>query len=242
MQIPGRALVLLALGAVFSAAPADAPPQVAVATAETAFLDYLDAVGAVGFIESGGAKSFGGRDLAAWTMRLDAQRKQFDAAMSRIEPGTIDAADRDALASMRKSVTDLAADDTNAGVPLRTCADAQRRDLDYSSLRAALVSCYVEHGNRLRYDGGTIDRGTALQLLHVVEDRASRQALFAAFVPLWTALNGRGEADSPYRRMIAMAAADARKNGSQIDAAARAIGVQSTDVEHWLVQGLAAWR
>ena len=242
MQIPGRALVLLALGAVFSAAPADTPPQVTVATAETAFLDYLDAVGAVGFIESGGAKSFGGRDLAAWTMRLDAQREQFDAAMSRIEPGTIDAADRDAVASMRRSVTDLAADDTTAGVPLRTCADAQRRDLDYSSLRAALVSCYVEHGNRLRYDGGTIDRGTALQLLHVVEDRARRQALFAAFVPLWTALNGRGEADSPYRRMIAMAADDARKNGSQIDAAARAIGVQSTDVEHWLVQVLAAWR
>ena len=242
MQIPGRALVLLALGAVFSAAPADTPPRVTVATAETAFLDYLDAVGAVGFIDSGGAKSFGGRDLAAWTMRLDAQREQFDAAMSRIEPGTLDAADRDAIASMRRSVTDLAADDTTAGVQVRTCADAQRRDLDYSSLRAALVSCYVEHGNHLRYDGGTIDRGTALQLLHVVEDSAKRKAIFESFVPLWTALNGRGEADSPYRRMIAMAAEDARKNGSQIDAAARAIGVQSTDVENWLLQVLAAWR
>ena len=109
-------------------------------------------------------------------MRLDAQREQFDAAMSRIEPGTLDAADRDALASMRRSVTDLAADDTTAGVQVRTCADAQRRDLDYSSLRAALVSCYVEHGNHLRFDGGTIDRGTALQLLHVVEDGVDRQA------------------------------------------------------------------
>ncbi len=68
---------------------------VTVATAESAFLDYLDAVGAVGFIESGGAKSFGGKDLAAWTTRLDAQRKQFDEAMSRIEPGKLDAADRE---------------------------------------------------------------------------------------------------------------------------------------------------
>jgi hypothetical protein len=242
MQIPGRAFVLLALGAAFSAAPADTPPNLTVTTAESAFLDYLDAVGAVGFIESGGAKSFGGRDLAAWTTRLDAQRKQFDAAMSLVAHGTLDSADRDAIAAMRRSVTDLAADDTTAGVQARTCADAQRRDLDYASLRAALVSCYVEHGNRLHYDGGTIDRGTALQLLHVVDDSAKRKAIFAAFAPLWTALNGHREADSPYRRMIAMAADDARRNGSQIDAAARAIGVGTTDVEHWLVQVLAAWR
>ncbi|MBP7608891.1 MAG: hypothetical protein KA760_05310 [Steroidobacteraceae bacterium] len=242
MQILGRAIVLLALGAVFTAVPADTPPNVTVAAAESAFLDYLDAVGAVGFIESGGAKSFGGKDLAAWTTRLDAQRKQFDEALSRIEPDTLDDADRDAIASIRRSVAEHAADDTTAGVQARTCADAQRRDLDYTSLRAALVSCYVEHGNRMQYDDGTIDRGTALQLLHVVDDRASRKAIFNAFVPLWTALNGRGEADSPYRRMIAMAADDARRNGSQIDAAARAIGVGTTDVEHWLVQVLAAWR
>ena len=78
MQIRGRLLVLLALGATFSGASAATPPQVTVATAESAFLDYLDAVGAIGFIESGGAKLFGGKDLAAWTTRLDAQRKQFD--------------------------------------------------------------------------------------------------------------------------------------------------------------------
>jgi hypothetical protein len=143
---------------------------------------------------------------------------------------------------MRRSVTALEADNTTAGVQARTCADAQRHDLDYSSQRAALVSCYVEHGNRLQYDGGTIDRGTALQLLHVVDDRERRKAIFDAFGPLWTALNGRNEADSPYRRMIALAAADARKNGSEIDAAARAIGVGTTDVERWLVQVLTAWR
>ena len=112
--------VLLVLGAALSAAPADTPPNATVATAESAFLDYLDAVGAVGFIESGGAKSFGGKDLAAWTTRLDAQRKQLDEAMSRIEPGKLDAADRDAVASMRRSVTELAADDTTAGVQVRT--------------------------------------------------------------------------------------------------------------------------
>ncbi len=242
MQIPGRALVLLALGAAFSAAPAATPPDATVAAAESAFLDYLDAVGAVGYIESGGAKSFGGKDLAAWTTRLDAQRRQLDEALSHIGTDTPDAADRDAIAAIRRSLAEHEADDTTAGVQSRTCADAQRRDLDYASLRSALVSCYVEHGNRLQYDGGTIDRGTALQLLHVVDDRARRKGLFEAFGPLWTALNGRNEADSPYRRMIAMAADDARRNGSQIDAAARAIGVDATTVEHWLVQVLEAWR
>jgi hypothetical protein len=242
MQILGRAVLLvLALGAALPAVQAATPPA-AVATVEAALLDYLDALGAVGYIESGGTRSFGGKDLAAWKVRLDSQRKQFDEALARIEPGKLDAADRDAIASMRKSVAGLQADDASAGVQARTCADARRRDLDYSSLRAALVSCYVEHGNRLQYAGGTIDRGTALQLLHVVDDRASRKAVFDAFVPLWTALNGRNETDSPYRRMIALAAADARRNGSEIDAAARAIGVTTADVERWLVQVLAAWR
>ncbi len=231
-------LVFVAL----SSASAKPRPEAAVATAESVFLDYLDAVGAAGYIESGGAKSYGDQDLAAWQARLDARRRQFDQALSHIEPGKVAAADRDAVAAMHKSVTDLAADDTTAGTQVRTCADAQRRDLDYASLRAALVSCYVEHGNHLQYDGGTIDRGTALQLLHVVEDPAKRRALFDAFAPLWTALNGRDEVDSPYRRMLVLAAADARRNGSQIDAAARALGVETTDVEHWLVQVLAAWR
>ncbi|MDH5271540.1 MAG: M3 family metallopeptidase [Gammaproteobacteria bacterium] len=242
--MPGirMAFVLLALGATLPAARADTPPNLTVASAESAFLDYLDAVGAAGYIESGGATSYRGKELAAWKAQLDPQRKQLDEALARIESGKLGAADRDALAAMRKSVTELETDDTTAGVQARTCADAQRRDLDYSSLRAALVSCYVEHGNRLQHDGGTIDRGTALQLLHVVDDRASRRAIFDAFVPLWTALNGRGEADSPYRRMIALAAAEARKNGSEIDAAARAIGVTTMEVERWLVQVLAAWR
>ena len=67
MQIPGRVLVLLRLGAASSADGGRAPSaNGTVAAAESAFLDYLDAVGAVGFIESGGAKSFDGQDLVAW--------------------------------------------------------------------------------------------------------------------------------------------------------------------------------
>ena len=143
---------------------------------------------------------------------------------------------------MRRSLEALAADETTAGVREQTCKDAARRDADFGALRAALVSCYVEFGNRLQFEGGVVDRGSALQLLHVIPEPARRKALFDAFVPLWTALNGPNEADSPYRRMIVMAAADASKRGSEVDAAARAIGVETGDIERWLVQILEAWR
>jgi hypothetical protein len=42
--------------------------------------------------------------------------------------------------------------------------------------------------------------------------------------------------------MIALAAADARAHGSEVAAAARALGVGTTDIERWLVQILETWR
>ena len=71
---------------------------------------------------------------------------------------------------------------------------------------------------------------------------ARRKAVFLAFVPLWQAINGNNEPDSPYRRMIAGAAAEAAKNGSEIDNAARDVGIDPPEVERWLVQILDAWR
>jgi hypothetical protein len=87
-----------------------------------------------------------------------------------------------------------------------------------------------------------IDRGTALQMLHDIEEPGRRMALFDAFLPLWDALNEGNTPDSPYRRMIRMVAEAAAKHGSQIDAAAQAIGVTAAQVEQWLVQILEAWR
>jgi hypothetical protein len=143
---------------------------------------------------------------------------------------------------MRRTLAGLEAGNSADAEPSTRCADASDRDLAEADLRAALVSCFVEHGNHLRHAGGEIDRGTALQLLHVVDDAAQRKAIFDAFGPLWQALDGGGRVDSPYRRMIALASAAARREGSEIDAAARALGVDSPTVERWLVQILEAWR
>ena len=88
--------------------------------------------------------------------------------------------------------------------------------------RVALAACYREIGNNLKFEDGTIDRGGALGLWYELEDPARRKALHDAFLPLWSALNGNNEPDSPYRRLIKMAANVEATNGSGPAAAARA--------------------
>jgi|APFre7841882724_1041349.scaffolds.fasta_scaffold00038_10 hypothetical protein len=212
-----------------------------IATAERAFIDYLDARDATAFLESGAATRFADHDVAGWQRQARERRAALGVALSAVLPGALAAEDRRALEAMRRSLAALDSDDTT-GDQQQACRDAARSDLDYASMRSALVECFVEHGNHMRYEGREIDRGTALQLLHVVDEPARRKAIFDAFGPLWTALNGSNDRNSPYRRMIAMAAADAAKHGSEIDAAARAIAVESAEVERWLVQALEAWR
>jgi hypothetical protein len=231
------AAVLVAL--VAAALPAAAADR-SLAAAEQAFLDYLDARSAVGYIESGAVDRFEQRDHDGWRGVARAQRLRLDEALAAVAAGPLPDAQARAVAAMRGTLAASAAEDADTAGS--SCADARRRDADYAHMRAALTSCFVEHGNHLRFDGREIDRGTALALLHTIDDPARRRALFEAFVPLWTALNGRNEADSPYRRLIGLAAAAARDGGSEIDAAARAIGVSSAEVERWLVQVLEAWR
>jgi hypothetical protein len=242
MRYATLSLVGMLIALVGTVAFAGPPEAGRIAAAEGAFLDYLDANGAVAFIESGKVDRFEGKGLAEWR-RLSAERRAaLGADLARLGAAGLAGTDAQAVAAMQNSLASLEADDSTSGVREQDCKDAQRRDLGYAGIRAALVSCYVEFGNRLQFEGGLVDRGSALQLLHVMDGPARRKALFDAFVPLWTALNGRNEADSPYRRMIAMAATDAAKDGSEIDAAARAIGVETAEIERWLVQALEAWR
>jgi hypothetical protein len=237
----------VALGAVLVvlsglAAAGDSAAVGRVAATEQAFLDFLDAHGALAVVESGFDQRYLGRDLGAWQALSDSTRRRLDADLSGIAGEALSPADARAVAAMRASLDAVATGDETAGGPGPPCSDARSGNLDYASLRAALVSCFVQYGNALAFEGGTIDRGTALQLLHVVDEPARRKALFDSFLPLWQALYGEGGGESPYRRMIAMAAADAAKRGSGIDAAARALDVSTADVERWLVDILDAWR
>jgi hypothetical protein len=218
-----------------------------IAAAESAFTEFQDAADSVSLLESGYVDRVQGRDLAAWKQAAGLKRTVLTAKLAAAEASHPSSAGASAVAAMRQSVANYASDAfdvASAGAPVATvaCQDAQRHDLDYAGMRASLVRCYVEYGNQLQFEGSRIDRGSALQLLHVIDEPARRKALFDSFVPLWMALNGRNESSSPYRRMIAMAAADARHGASEIDTAARAIGVSTSQVERWLVQVLEAWR
>ena len=135
--------------------------------AEHAFLDYMDAVGAVGYLESGGTARFEDKIATPGLHIRAARRKALDAALAATRSDAPAPADQRAIDAMRKSIDTLESDDS-AG-----------RDAGLSRTHNAAISisrlcvqrwavCFVEHGNQLRFEGSTIDRGTALQLLHVV--------------------------------------------------------------------------
>jgi hypothetical protein len=222
----------------------EAPPAAPLAAAEEQFLDFLDADSALGIIDSGLVAEFEGRDRSAWAAQRAEHHDQLTAALEGLRERELPPADSAALAAIERTVAEHAEAGTAAsnapGSP--RCKDVTRTDLDYADLRAALVGCFRELGNNLPFEGRVIDRGTALQLLHEIKEPERRSLLFDSFDALWDALNRGNTPDSPWRRMIRMAAADAAKNGSPIDEAARAIGVTTDQVEQWLLRILEAWR
>jgi hypothetical protein len=214
------------------------------APAEAIFLDFLDAANAVGAIDSGFMSAYRGRDRDSWdAARQDRHRALVD-ALAKLDETKLGSEDKAALAAIRVTLADYG--DPSPAVANApegpTCADRHDKTLDYEGLSSALAACYREIGNNLKFEDGTIDRGGALGLWYDLEDPARRKALHEAFLPLWSALNGNNEPDSPYRRLIKLAAEQERTNGSGPAAAARAIGVTVADVEKWLVQILEAWR
>src|SRR5262249_623065 len=126
--------------------------------------------------------------------------------------------------------------------PAGHCNDAQRADLPLQGLQDALYACFAELGNSLQFENARVTRVAAFEMLTSMPQEERRKALFLAFQPLWLALNGHDEADSPYRRLIRMAAAQAKSQPSPIDAAARTVGVSTAECERWLERILDTWR
>ncbi|HEX7374755.1 MAG TPA: hypothetical protein VF277_07250 [Steroidobacteraceae bacterium] len=222
-------------------ARADEPaPASPLQTAEETFLATLDAGSALDFIDSGYTTTYAGRDRSEWRKVADQSRAALDAQLADVKPGNLSSRDIAALAAMRAS---LAARDeqTSPDAFTFTCAQAAQRNLDYGALRSALASCFVEIGNHLQFEEQTINRAHARSLLGELDQPERRKAAFDAMRPLWAAINGTNAPDSPYRRLIALAAADRARHGSEIDTAARAIGVDSAELERWLVRLLEAW-
>jgi hypothetical protein len=234
----------LVLACVLIASPAIAAEPSPLAPAEAIFLDYLDADGIVGALESGLWTEFRGRDLGSWRKTLEERHAALSKELAALAVAGLSPADQAALAAMRTTLAEHGEPGPDVKFEPRrlACQDRDDRSLDYFGLSAALESCYREIGNHLKFENGTVDRGGALGLLYDIEQPTRRKALYDAFRPLWAALNGNDEPDSPYRRLIKLAAARESSNSSGAQAAAQSIGATTSEVEQWLVRILEAWR
>jgi hypothetical protein len=212
-----------------------------VSAVESLYADVSDANTILATIDSGLLSSYHGKDRAAWQQFYDRGHARLAKELERLPRSGVSTGDRKAIVAMRKQMKAF----TGGGAllsPAAKCQDAARKDIAYPDLKSALVACFVEIGNSLSFEGGNINRVSALDLLHETSDPARRKALFLAFAPLWEAINANNGPDSPYRRMIAGAAAEAAKSGSEIDDAARDLGIDPAEGERWLMQILDAWR
>src|SRR4030095_1018727 len=117
----------------------------------------------------------------------------------------LSAADQRAVEIMRKSMADAAEQGSLA--PVGKCEDAQRKDIEYAALREALYACFGALSNSLDFEGEKVTRVGAFDLLTRMNEPERRKKLFLQFVPLWQAINGKSERDSPHRPLIVMAAA-----------------------------------
>jgi hypothetical protein len=208
---------------------------------ENAYADFNDASGAIALIDSGLSATHDGRDREAWRQVYAARRGEVAAALANLDTQKLNATDARAVILMRKSI-DATHEEPESLAPVGKCQDA-RQDLQHDRLREALYACFDVYANNLDFEGERLTRVSAFDLLTRMDEPERRRTLFYAFVPLWQAVNGNSEAASPYRRAIRMAAREAqRAGGSEIDAAARTVGVSTAALEEWLVQILDQWR
>jgi hypothetical protein len=232
--------LLLALESKAADAPLPADSK-EVSAVEYLYADVSDANTILATIDSGLLSNYRGKDRAAWLQLYGQQRAELAKAMHGLPTSGLSDGDTRAIAAMRKQMEGFTAGETHF-TPAAKCQDAARKDIAYPDIKSALVACFVQIGNNLSFEGGKINRISALDLLQETSDPRRRKAVFLAFVPLWRAINGNDEPDSPYRRMIAGAASEAAKHGSEIDNAARDVGIDPPELERWLVQILDAWR
>ena len=156
-----------------------------------------------------------------------------EAELSKIDESALDALDTRALRAMRKGLISNALDpgEANPGHCAARAASSGSAGSaipgDPLPLQLALYDCFEEIGDHMSFEGKALVRTTALQWLQEFDDaRAAASACFSLFTPLWTAVNATNESDSPYRRMIGLAAAQAHRSGnSPVDDAAATLGI-----------------
>ena len=124
-----------------------------VAETEAIYADVLDAYGAFSTIDSGLMKSYEGKDRQAWERIYHDRRAALVAGLAKLSTDGLSTSDARAVVLMRGSLGDFP-EDASTLSPTSKCENAQKPDLAYDALRAALYSCFDELANNLQFEGG----------------------------------------------------------------------------------------
>jgi len=237
--VPGLALALLAACATSRTRPAS--------DLETSYADLRDVRDAIDVAEARGLDhADDGRALA--DLRGDYAKRRSAFAVALDSSSRTGGADATALAAMGQALDSALAAEAQAESGNTTgtadCAfdSATLARLDLPSLQARVYACYGRAAQNVRFGEETLDRLTVFARLAQTDDRETRRRLFLALDPVWRSVNGDDGASSPFRRLAALSAAHWASEGSPIERNARALGVEPTQVEPWLVAILEAWR
>jgi hypothetical protein len=242
------------LAACSSPPPAVPEPGGALAAAESLYLDLRELRDRIGVARSAGRTAAGdGTPLAALARRHDDLRRALLTRLDAVDSSVLAGNDARAFGTMRaalgRALTALT-DSAFAGSP-----PSQRRpDCEYDpaaiatvrngldSLRGRLYACYGWAQSHVAVGTDTMDRLSVLGALGRTEDPAERRRLFLSLEPVWRSVNAGNDADSPYRRLLALQVKQLR--GGELPAArqARLSGVPPDSLERWLLAILETWR
>jgi hypothetical protein len=232
----------LALGAGCTLAAA---PDARLAAVEAVYADWVDANYAVQTLAAGPLTVVDGRGRAAWEARREERRALLAsrlASLARVKLGPEDERARAAMSRTLAEPPTVPAAATEAK-SAALCERAHLPELGREDLSHALYACFEHIGNHVPFEGRSIVRASALELLAELDTGERRRALFRALEPLWQAINANDEPTSPYRRLIALAARDAAKKGSSpVTDGARTVGASPAEATRWLTEVLEAWR
>ena len=240
--IRSSCLLAVSLLLSLSSLAAELPPSDAVAEAESVYADLADSYGVISTIDSGLFATYQGKDRSSWERVYQEKRRQFVDKLGKVPAYGLSQSDARAVSVMRHHLKDFPEQFKGEMSLPGDCKDAGRKDLPLESLRGDLYACFIELGNNLEFEGKRVTRVSAFGLLGEMSEEERRKKLFYAFIPLWQSVNGKDEADSPYRRLIPLAVSAAAGHGSEIEAIARTVGVSPREVERWLEQILDTWR
>ena len=188
-------------------------PAPSIDAVETAYAGVREAKDAIDALESQLPGAGGHRTLAEWQRLYSERRGVVTARLGALSPVSLGPEDRRAAEAMRRALErDLTPLETTAtttapqGPP--PCEDVRSSALSLATLKRTLVACFAEAAGRIQFEGRTLDRLSALGELARIPEPGRRKKLFLAMEPLWRAVNGEGDAASPYRRLVALAAAE----------------------------------